>query len=697
VAIFDEVRKTGKAIPMGSACFEMGEVLAARGSIKAKKLRDGGTIFARVTRASSSKGGVVRGLFRGSKLKNVEGIFGKSDPFFRISRQVDIQAGHSWHPVYLSETVKNNLDPVWKSFAVTLDVLCGENKDLPLLIEVFDWEKSGQHRAMGSAQTTVNSLLFVMGGSDRKVQLLHKNQPYGFLHLDSFDISGEGATAASIAASASKNTSSAPPQKFVKINGINKINPEYKKWKDAQGGQTPTPTVAASAPMSQSSEPTLSERMNMMAPTSPIPPPLPPPVLPQKAGGMAGTVIEKPKFVDYIAGGTEINLVVGIDYTGSNGDPRKPGTLHYIHPDGQLNDYEKALTAVGSIVARYDSDQMFPVLGFGAKYGGVIQHCFQVGSAPELHGIKGMLEAYRGVFKTGLTMSGPTVFSEVIDYAAAQARATQQANAAVGEQSYSILLILTDGEVSDMEQTKRSIRAASDAPLSIVIVGIGSADFTAMQFLDDFHEKDNGRTRDIVQFVQFNLHKYDKESLTRATLDEIPDQLVDYFAGRGIMPLPPVSGSRLNITADEYSGDDDINLSMRINSDGNIDLSNPDAATWNAHAYATASTFLTSASARSYGGQSAPNSYSGGTTAAGGSYVTGGASPNYPSYGTGGASPAYPMATAIPVTRTPVQVKAPANSYPGMQLRVQSPTTGQFQIITVPQGVAPGTNFIVQL
>ena len=27
-----------------------------------------------------------------------------------------------------------------------------------------------------------------------------------------------------------------PPKKFIKVHGVTKINPEYKRWKDAQGG-----------------------------------------------------------------------------------------------------------------------------------------------------------------------------------------------------------------------------------------------------------------------------------------------------------------------------------------------------------------------------------------------------------------------------------------------------------------------------
>ena len=32
----------------------------------------------------------------------------------------------------------------------------------------------------------------------------------------------------------------APPKKYIKINGVMKMNPEYKKWKDAQSGGAPS-------------------------------------------------------------------------------------------------------------------------------------------------------------------------------------------------------------------------------------------------------------------------------------------------------------------------------------------------------------------------------------------------------------------------------------------------------------------------
>jgi Copine len=264
-------------------------------------------------------------------------------------------------------------------------------------------------------------------------------------------------------------------------------------------------------------------------------------------------------FLEYVQGGCELNVAVAIDFTGSNGDPRIPGTLHYLSA-GQRNDYEKAISAILDILGKYDTDKRYPVWGFGAKYGGEIQHCFQCGGADEHVGVQGVLDAYHSVFKSGLVMSGPTVFDGVIRTAGAHAISAQQAAKARGGQCYSILLILTDGAVSDPQATARSLEEVYGAPLSVVIVGVGGADFRAMQFLDDF----SGRSgkRDIVQFVEFNKHRNSSHSLTSATLDEIPSQLTGYFQSLGIQPLPGVRLSDSSVIVAEE--EPDINLSLDI-------------------------------------------------------------------------------------------------------------------------------------
>jgi len=59
----------------------------------------------------------------------------------------------------------------------------------------------------------------------------------------------------------------------------------------------------------------------------------------------------------------------------------------------QDNDYVSAIKSVASILADYDSDQMFPAFGFGAKspqFGGV-SHCFPLNfnfNQPEVRGVQ---------------------------------------------------------------------------------------------------------------------------------------------------------------------------------------------------------------------------------------------------------------------------------------------------------------------
>ncbi len=49
---------------------------------------------------------------------------------------------------------------------------------------------------------------------------------------------------------------------------------------------------------------------------------------------------------------------------------------------------------------------------------------------------------------------------------------------------YHVLMILTDGEIHDMNETITLIIELSKHPVSIIIVGVGNEEFEQMQFLD---------------------------------------------------------------------------------------------------------------------------------------------------------------------------------------------------------------------
>lgn len=173
---------------------------------------------------------------------------------------------------------------------------------------------------------------------------------------------------------------------------------------------------------------------------------------------------------------------IAIDLTASNGDPRSPSSLHHLDPINP-NLYARALRSVGEILQDYSTDKLFPALGFGAKLppdGRISHQIFLNGDStnPYCNGIDGVLNAYYKTLSC-VQLYGPTNFAPIINYVADVASQWRKEG-----KHYFIMLILTDGIITDMPQTREAIVNASSLPLSIIIVGIGNADFEAMHVLD---------------------------------------------------------------------------------------------------------------------------------------------------------------------------------------------------------------------
>ncbi|KAG6538257.1 hypothetical protein ZIOFF_003370 [Zingiber officinale] len=246
-------------------------------------------------------------------------------------------------------------------------------------------------------------------------------------------------------------------------------------------------------------------------------------------------------FLDYISNGFELNFMVAIDFTASNGDPRLPASLHFIDPSGRLNSYQQAIVGVGEVLQFYDSDKHFPAWGFGGRVSyGSVSHCFNLKGSPEeseVSGVEGIMAAYAMALHN-VTLAGPTLFGPVIHRAAEIAGQSLLTS----RNKYYVLLIITDGVITDLQETINAIVKASDLPLSILIVGVGGADYKEMNILDADDgkrlESSTGRiaTRDIVQFVPMRDLQGNQVSVAQSLLEELPGQFLSYMRSRDIKP-----------------------------------------------------------------------------------------------------------------------------------------------------------------
>uniref|UniRef100_A0AAQ5XVL0 C2 domain-containing protein n=1 Tax=Amphiprion ocellaris TaxID=80972 RepID=A0AAQ5XVL0_AMPOC len=435
---------------LGSVECTLGQIISQRKLSKAL-LRPGGTVGKAIITITAEEltgnDDYIELSFSARKLDDKD-FFSKSDPFLEIYRLND---DATLQLVYRTETVMNNLNPVWKTFKVSLNSLCSGDHERKLQCTVWDWDSNGKHDYIGEFEATFKEMRGAIDG--RQVQWPCINPKYKV------------------------------KKKNYKNSGIVILN-QCK-------------------------------------------------------------IIKMHSFLDYIMGGCQIQFTVAIDFTASNGDPRNSCSLHYIHPY-QPNEYLKALVAVGEICQDYDSDKMFPAFGFGARIPPdfKVSHDFAVNfneENPECAGIQGVVEAYQACLPK-LQLYGPTNIAPIIQKVANSASQEVHTKEAM---QYFILLILTDGVITDMADTREAIVQASHLPMSVIIVGVGNADFSDMQMLDGDDgilrsPKGEPVLRDIVQFVPFRNFKHaSPAALAKSVLAEVPNQVVDYYNSKGIKPKVP--------------------------------------------------------------------------------------------------------------------------------------------------------------
>lgn len=257
---------------------------------------------------------------------------------------------------------------------------------------------------------------------------------------------------------------------------------------------------------------------------------------------LKAAVIRIPSMSQYLSGGCSLDLMIGVDCTVANGEWGNEKNLHYC-ASHWLNDYQAGIQNLGTIVENFARGKHSSLWGLGAKISGNDQACYVM--EERLCEGKALLRAYDDHVAENpeFSLGEPFFLKPLI-----QSATFRTIRSSKRRQCYTVLTVFTAGEIADLPETIDLIcAAAEDAPLSLVIIGVGNRDFSAIQKLCG--DEKNGRLRDsrgipvareIVTFVSFKQFGGNATEVIGEALKDIPEQFVEYHVMNGSKPLPPV-------------------------------------------------------------------------------------------------------------------------------------------------------------
>jgi Ca2+-dependent lipid-binding protein len=82
-------------------------------------------------------------------------LLGKSDPYLVISKAY---SDGSFSVVHRTEIIKNNLNPQWEPFIISVQQLCSGDYERTLKIECYDWDMKSGDDLIGSFITNLKKL-----------------------------------------------------------------------------------------------------------------------------------------------------------------------------------------------------------------------------------------------------------------------------------------------------------------------------------------------------------------------------------------------------------------------------------------------------------------------------------------------------------------------------------------------------------
>lgn len=262
-------------------------------------------------------------------------------------------------------------------------------------------------------------------------------------------------------------------------------------------------------------------------------------------------------FNEYVDAGVQLRLFIAVDCSGSTKD------FHKIDLEGPPDLFEKAIKETSSILINKEKTNRFGLLGFGAKVKGCKHPTFAFNHEvnhrnPSVKSVDEALDLYRKVYPT-IEPEEPTNLSAVIERIHMMMLHQDKRNFKI----YTLLVVLTDGDINDRQETIDKIVECSQYPLSIILVGIGQKNFDDLEYFESGFEVEkttdkkkkkkrgnfiiSGRLKDskgveaarrIVRFVYYQNYMGKPKEFEEALLKDVPKQMTEFYNMMKFDPNP---------------------------------------------------------------------------------------------------------------------------------------------------------------
>ena len=255
---------------------------------------------------------------------------------------------------------------------------------------------------------------------------------------------------------------------------------------------------------------------------------------------LRASLIEENTFLQYLYGGCEIKMLLAVDCGAAIDHADRNRASHFVHGKW-MNHYQAVIDKIGCIMESYSRSHPFQVIGYNATADiDQTQNFFKMGG--DILGKVGLLKTYDKYFLRGnrfMDRSHDSYLAPLITetiFESIQATKLQHC--------YSVLFVLTSGHVTDLQETVDALlRAATDAPLSVVFIGCEEYD---LEGLKGYYSKTKVQrsisgirlSRDNTSFASFKDCGGDPIRVATEALKDLPEQIVQRFYQEGIDPKP---------------------------------------------------------------------------------------------------------------------------------------------------------------